>query len=429
MKALDRLELWRAEGTASMIRRGRHAVQMQRRRRSFGNTPTPSIEPRRLTLLATDADPKLGGVTAQCVWRWDQESRGWPSGLLYPSTRTGSWRLDLADGTRKESHQLSTSSHAATGLHDPRPVLRELDKLGMDCEDLLIDGLAGFDPVAVLDLARQRPLAVYLHDFASYCVRPHLLEQPMMRFCEFSTENSRCGRCLAHPEPGKVHDLDAHRAASAALMKEARLTAFASDFLRRTSLRALDTELDRRRHVVVHPGIPNTALPPRPPKPDNVARVAFIGGGSVHKGADAFLRLLRSRDWSRDQVQWFVVGGYGVEFLRRFRRQPHVRVLGFVRPGHLPLVLRELSIDATLHLSIVPESFSLTLSESAHASCGALATDLGAMVERLPSSSRVAPGSIRELTNKILERSFQARAQPLFVDESVERLRTSFEQG
>jgi glycosyltransferase involved in cell wall biosynthesis len=76
-------------------------------------------------------------------------------------------------------------------------------------------------------------------------------------------------------------------------------------------------------------------------------------------------------------------GGGDPALLARLRATGRVRVRGYYRTGSLPHLLRRDRVDLALLPSVVPESFSLVLSECRAAGVPVLAFDLGALGERL----------------------------------------------
>jgi glycosyltransferase involved in cell wall biosynthesis len=90
------------------------------------------------------------------------------------------------------------------------------------------------------------------------------------------------------------------------------------------------------------------------------------------------------RRMEQEGLSWSVYGGGDPELVSRLRRLPRVRVRGYYRSGTLPHLLRRDGIDLALLLSVVPESYSLTLDECLSAGVPVVAFDLGAVSERLP---------------------------------------------
>jgi glycosyltransferase involved in cell wall biosynthesis len=112
-----------------------------------------------------------------------------------------------------------------------------------------------------------------------------------------------------------------------------------------------------------------------------VKRVAFVGSGLPHKGILVFDEI--TAGFVGSGVEFVVLGGGDPEVLRRLRKLSGVRVRGYYREGSLPCLLVRQHIDLALLLSIVPESYSLTLSECQAAGVPVIAFDHGALGERL----------------------------------------------
>jgi glycosyltransferase involved in cell wall biosynthesis len=256
-----------------------------------------------------------------------------------------------------------------------RAVRSAIELLG--ATSLHVEGLAGL-PLRSLLRFKDLDLTLALHDFAAFCPRPHLLEHPQLRFCWYSRDLARCGRCLQQEDAYQAE----RRAIAAELLASADLI-FPSDFLRRTYAE-LFPGLPPERQRIVPPTDGIAPLPPRKPGP--VRHVALIGGVQAHKGALVFEEVAKRVD-----LRWTVYGGGDPELLTRLRRLPRVRIRGYYRNGTLPRLLRQDGVDLALLLSIVPESYSLVLDECMAASVPVIAFDLGAVGDRLTSGQLVPP--------------------------------------
>jgi glycosyltransferase involved in cell wall biosynthesis len=112
--------------------------------------------------------------------------------------------------------------------------------------------------------------------------------------------------------------------------------------------------------------------------------IAFVGSVKPHKGALVFEQVVGLVEAAAPgAVRWSVYGGGDVDLLTRLRRLPRVRVRGYYRSGSLPRLLAADGVDLALLLSIVPESYGLTLSECRAAGVPVVAFDLGALADRL----------------------------------------------
>ncbi len=239
---------------------------------------------------------------------------------------------------------------------------------------LHVEGLAGLPLGSLLHF----PLIVSLHDFAAFCPRPHLLERPFERFCHYSRDLARCGRCLRHDWPVDDAFQGERRELARDLLERATAVIYPSDFLRRTHFE-LFPGLEGTHRVVEPPAGDGAAVRPRPPGP--LRHVAYVGSVQPHKGARVFEEVVRSLAGSG--LRWSVYGGGDAEILDRLRRLPGVKVRGYYRSGTLARRLAEDRVDLALLLSTWPETFSLVLSECWTAGVPALAFDHGAIGDRI----------------------------------------------
>jgi glycosyltransferase involved in cell wall biosynthesis len=424
----------RTEGAAAVAARIRDRLAEARRRRSFlpAVTPPHGFSCSVLNLATAAPSPRLGGAQAQLLWRLEAEARLRPVALLYPEPATAGagYRLELQMGGDRgirrvlrltaavqpseapahgpQSH-LSASRSAAPGplpvtaLTDPeleRAVAWAASICGATA--LQVEGLAGM-PIESLLRLRQGGLRLILaiHDFAAFCPRPHLLEIPeppdLPRFCHYSRDAARCARCLGRDVPGLEPGYQERRREQASrLLASAAAIVYPSSFLART-YDDLFAGAGRAAARVIAPAAPPPpaagAIPPRqtgppwqagpipPPLPPR--HVAWVGAVQPHKGALVFEAALRRLAAAGRLPRLSAYGGGGAEILVRWRRLPGLRVRGYYRAGSLPRLLRRDRVDLALLLSVVPESYGLTLDECAAAGVPVVAFDLGAPAERI----------------------------------------------
>jgi glycosyltransferase involved in cell wall biosynthesis len=175
-----------------------------------------------------------------------------------------------------------------------------------------------------------------------------------------------------------VHDLSLMTESSAQkLLQHARAVIFPSAFLR-DAYRAHFEFSDSDAHVI-EPGI-DIAPVDRTRGPQR--RIAFAGNVRTHKGGDLLPDIVNAIPGE----EWHIFGGGDEALLRALRRMPNVFVHGYYRAGSLPSLLHKHAIGLALLPSIVPESYSLTLSECWLAGVPAVAFDHGAQAERIVRS-------------------------------------------
>jgi len=396
-----------AEGLRATAARALNRLAEARRRRSFASLDlfggaleaTLGLRPTAFPVLLLSAAPpaaRFGGVQAALLARLDEEERRRPVALLYPrhgasrlGLRRGVWRLELGEGLLRRAAELPAAAlHHPAALADPeleRVVAWAAERCG--ARALQVEGAAGLPLGSLLRLAREGlPVVLALHDFALFCPRPHLLEAPAGRFCGYCRDLARCAACLQASWPGlaalpELADLqERRREAAAALLAAAAAAVFPSEFLRQAHA-ALFPALPARTAVIPParpPGpIPRPAAPPRGP----LRRVAVVGGGQAHKGAELLAEVVeRSAGAGLSFSLW---GGGDPALLRRLRGLPGLRVRGYYRAGSLPRRLRREGAGLALLLSVVPESYGLALSECRLAGVPVVAFDHGAVADRI----------------------------------------------
>jgi len=395
MKAGTPFRVLAAEGLRAAADRARDRLAEWRRRRSFASMEIlesalglpPAAFPVLLLSAAAPA-PRLGGVQAALLARLDEEERRRPVALLYPLR--GSWRLELSEGALRRAAELPGAAPPdPTALADAeleRVVGWAVERCGAGA--LHVEGAAGLPLRSLARLGSEGlPLILALHDFALFCPRPHLLEEPARRFCHYSRDPARCAACLeaTWPPPASPAPFQAkRRELGASLLAAAAAAVFPSDFLRRTHAELFPGAVPARSLVIppARPPAPPLAprrSPPGPPQPPR--RVALLGGAQAHKGAEIFAEAVGRLAGAA--LAFTVYGGGDPAIFHRLRGLPAVAVRGYYRAGSLAGLLRRDRIDLALLLSIVPESYGLALSECRRAGVPVVAFDHGAVAERI----------------------------------------------
>jgi glycosyltransferase involved in cell wall biosynthesis len=232
-----------------------------------------------------------------------------------------------------------------------------------DARAIHLEGTSGVPMAAVLRLiAGGVPVVVSVHDFSLFCPLTELLEQPIDRIRPDSQRFDLARR----------------------LLESARGVIFPSRFL-----------LEKHRGLFSLPNLAGEVIEPGSVAPAirhqaGAAHrgIAFAGAVQRHKGAHLLPELARAIG-----QDLHVFGGGDPDLLRALRRVPNAIVHGYYRAGTLPSVLARHGIGLVVLLSIVPEAFSLTLSEAWLAGASVVAFDIGAIAERVrrDGGGRLAP--------------------------------------
>ncbi len=373
----------RAEGVAAVARRAAERWSEARRKRSFTNVAASFAIVPAVPVLNVSASPlarRLGGVPIQLLDRLEIEARTRPVATL--SLHPDHVRLEVE--TRGQRVAITGPRRA---FADPfaaddgfeRTLLEAAQRSG--ARIVHFEGLAGLPLASVLRvMSGPFRTVVSVHDFAPFCVRPHLLEsRTPPAFCGASTDPARCGRCLRASWPVDDDALDAHRGAARDILSRADAVVFASRFLRSEQGR-LFPGATMRRDEVIEPGIAGAADVAEVREACRPRRLALLGAATGIKGASVF-EALAAHAAGRG-LDLVALGGGEYEALTRLRSLG-VRVHGYYRSGTLQDLLRRNRIDLGLVLSIVPEAFGLTLSEAWSAGVPVLAFDHGSVAERI----------------------------------------------
>jgi glycosyltransferase involved in cell wall biosynthesis len=174
---------------------------------------------------------------------------------------------------------------------------------------------------------------------------------------------------LVSADPHRLEVDEARREVAQQFFDRARAVIFPSAFLR-DAYRAVLPRFEAR---VIEPGIAHVAVNVQPVR----NRIAFVGSVKPHKGGALIPELIRATPGA----EWHLFGGGDADLLRAVRGVAAVH--GYYRAGALPRLLARHRIGLAVLPSIVPESFSLTLSECWSAGVPVVAFDHGAVAERI----------------------------------------------
>jgi hypothetical protein len=283
------VQVVRAEGLAAARDRALDRLADLRRDRSYrplAEGETAAFQAPILNLLATPPSPRFGGVPTQLLARLRVEEKERPLALLYPTDR--GYRLEMSRGGKRGRVDLAAPSLDPVALADPafeQAVKAALRLVGAWC--LHVEGVAGLPLQTLCDLRGPGlRLVVSVHDFALFCPRPHLMERPVERFCDYCRDLDRCQRCLATDWTVPSGFQARRRAVAAVLLANADAVIYPSAFLRDRHADLFGQHGASRQHVIAPAvDLPNLG-PPRDPRP--IRHIAYVGAVHAHKGALVF---------------------------------------------------------------------------------------------------------------------------------------------
>jgi len=345
----------RGEGLASALRRTNERAgdalhgAASRVRGMFAGASQATI----LNVAASGTALRLGGAQTQLASRLRIERNRRNVALLSPGL------LEQA-GSRRVAGDLETGIREAMAMTGARVVHFE--------------GMHAVPLPAVLRLIESGiRVIVTSHDFALFCARPHLIEEPNGRFCFYSEDFERCHRCLRQTWDVPPDAQRERRALAREILAAATALIFPSQFL-----------LDQHRRLfslpdlvaeVIEPGVPAASVNEGGWK----RAIAFAGSAKRHKGAHLIPEIAQRLP----NADIHIFGGGDEDLLRAMRRIPNITVHGYFRAGTLPSLLARHGVGLVVLPSIWPETHSLILSEAWLAGAAVAAFDLGAPAERI----------------------------------------------
>jgi GT2 family glycosyltransferase/glycosyltransferase involved in cell wall biosynthesis len=276
---------------------------------------------------------------------------------------------------------LFESPIAATADTHPeyRRVLTEiLHDFGVDA--ILVSSLIGHS----LDVLDSGLLTVLVqHDFYPYCPAIHIYYNGVCQSCDAE----RLTRCAEHnPSFNPAHRFFPAEARLRVrerfidLVERRNLTCVVPSRSARAHFNRLVPRIDPARFVTIPHG--HLARLPHIPYPGSEAhdklRVVVLGMLSVSKGVNL---LLEGLEPLLEFAEVHLVGAREMGAL--FEGRPGVRIVSEYSLDDLPGILSAIRPDAALLLSVVPETFSYTLSELFMLGIPPVATNLGGFAERI----------------------------------------------
>jgi len=311
-----------------------------------------------LNVAAAGASPRLGGLQAQLMARLAVEEKQRDVALLRPGI------LELSAPLR---HARRVSREIEIGIRESLAIT--------GARAVHFEGTSGLPLRLVLDLIESGCRVILgIHDFSLFCRRPHLLEEPVKRFCFYSEDLERCQRCLQQTGDGSAHEQVELRNQARQVLSAAHGLIFPSHFL-----------LERHRTLFSLPDLAGQVIEPggfsSPVRSKSERRraIAYAGSAKHHKGIHLLPRLARLAG----TVELHVFGGGDEDLLLDVRRIPNARVHGYYRAGSLPSLLAKYGVGLVVVPSIWPEAYCLVLSEAWSAGAVVAAFDLGAQGDRI----------------------------------------------
>jgi len=238
-------------------------------------------------------------------------------------------------------------------------------------------------PLSLIELAKRRnkKVLITLHEYYFWCINCIMLSPD---FCWFQTDEDKCYKCLAR-NGYKVHKgfVKERRKYIDYLFQIVDKVIVPSSYVKDVLLN-LYTGLSYDKCVIIELGIDKELLRV---KRENTAfikkgalHLAFLGNFLHYKGNRIFLQLLKHYKNS-DAVNFSIIGNiFDPSLIPSYK---NLNVIGGYTRNNVVRTIHRTDPDLILLLSNWPETFSYTLSEAIASGVPVIATDGGALRERV----------------------------------------------
>jgi glycosyltransferase involved in cell wall biosynthesis len=366
---------------------------------AVAKVPGLPAKPRLLFIAHNRAGRRQGGGVEFYQEQLAEALAGFEALFLYPSFEDDAWVLRLYEGGTSEALPIPPAERLLASPEIEALVERILVERRIDL--VHVHHLLGL-PLSLPAIARAHgvPVVAQLHDFFLVCHRYTLMNQHG-RFCDVVHRGEgQCDGCLATTE-GLPAGSKARRDGFVARMLGSIDAFVTSTPATADDVRAFYPEATARVAVIemvdAEPArlpeparaTPETSAPGRRPP----LRVAVLGNVVDHKGARTLLELVRITE--SEPVVFEVLGYVESYLVAAFEAQAgeRLRLRGGYTRDEVPGLLA--GCDVSLHLSLWPETYMISLTEAWRAGLIPIVTDLGAPGERVADGVdgiKVPPG-------------------------------------
>lgn len=238
-------------------------------------------------------------------------------------------------------------------------------------------------PLSLIEVAKKRKKSVVitLHEYYFWCINCIMLAPD---FCWFEKDENKCFNCLSMSNYNVYKGYSTERRQYINyLFQLIDKVIVPSSYVREIML-GLYEGLPADKCMVIENGIDKKLLQEgrkqRNTSPIGRLKLAFLGNFLPYKGNRAFIEILKFYKNS-DSVDFSIVGNIFDPSL--IPSYSNLNVIGGYKRGDVVKFIKKTDPDFILLLSNWPETFSYTLSEAIASGTPVIATDAGALRERV----------------------------------------------
>lgn len=237
--------------------------------------------------------------------------------------------------------------------------------------------------------------AMTFHDFFALCHNFTLLSFKGSYCQPDQIPIEQCDVCLWNGHLALPGGQAARRAYWDSILRQVDTLVFNTEGARALSARIYPAVAEHARALILPvPMVPVRDKELRLRQVPPALKVAILGNFTWQKGANVMARVIPLL--ANANIEFHIFGRVEADYawLNNAATMPHVHVHGAYQPGALPKEL--FYCHVSLHLSIWPETYCLTLSEAWECGLVPIVTDIGALGERVVDGEtglKIAPDS------------------------------------
>jgi glycosyltransferase involved in cell wall biosynthesis len=291
--------------------------------------------------------------------------------LAYP--RDGGWSLEVWTKNSSGIFDLGDNNNLVEIITKAARLVR--------ARIIHIEGLKGL-PLHLVQSLDDRDFEIILsvHDFTAFCARPHLIEEPGGRFCEYCSNMPRCDSCLKGVDLGVHRNQESYRKAGAEAIRQARVLVYPSAFMQRQIQTLFPRRQADQHEVVLAPATRSSGIEPWNSDRTNVA---FVGGIQARSGA-RFIAPTMEQILKRDKrAKGFLYGCGETGLMKELRKTKGLAVQGYYRHGTLASLLEKDKISVAVFPSIWPDPYGMVVDECLAVGVPVVCFEIGAVADRL----------------------------------------------
>lgn len=235
----------------------------------------------------------------------------------------------------------------------------------------------------ILDIAKERKIPIYLtlHDYYLICPKINLLDINN-KYCKETRNKEMCKSCMRKLSGYDTEILSVWNKNIYKYLKN-----FDRIFAPSKSVeeifseyyKKLYNEFDIEIEVIEH-GMQKKYIKENKSMNNDKFKVAFIGGIAPYKGSKIIHEIITKN--KNSEIEWHIFGNIGDQRLNLLEDKSLVKHGRYERDKIQELLLKN-NIDLICILSVWPETYSYTVSESIISNIPIVATDIGALGERI----------------------------------------------